>query len=370
MDATDPQTIRTLWHDFCEDLKLAGDELARPSTPHDELTVAEGVRHLSRLVRMGLETNVELDDPDFPMIATVVDETRKFGCDNPDTVYQKSVLNGQHAYRISGHRGTVDYLSMTSMKPDTAGTVKTGFIDSHSLEIDPDGGFEIELSCAAPEGGGNWLRIEPDTHQLNIRQTFLDRKNEDLAALSIERIGVVGTPMPLALADIERRLTGASTFVRNVAHLFTNWTESYLAHPNQLPPADQAATQAAGGDPNIYFYRSFWELAPDEALLVHIPRVPKCDAWNLQVDNYWQESMDYRYHRSSINRGSASANSDGSVTAVIAHTDPGHPNWLDTAGHRLGHFAMRWIRADEHVDPITKSCKQSEIGTVLRALES
>ena len=59
---------------------------------------------------------------------------------------------------------------------------------------------------------------------------------------------------------------------------------------------------AQGGDPNIYFYRSFWRLAPDQALVVRIPRIPGCETWNLQVDNYWQESMDYRYFRSHVNK--------------------------------------------------------------------
>ncbi|MEY2926133.1 MAG: hypothetical protein RL367_610, partial [Pseudomonadota bacterium] len=106
-------------------------------------------------------------------------------------------------------------------------------------------------------------------------------------------------------------------------------------------------------DPNIYFYRSYWQLAPDEALIVHIPRLPDCEGWNLQVDNFWQESMDYRYFRSHINKHSAHYASDGSVTAIIAHRDPGLPNWLDTAGHSCGHFAMRYIRATQHVDPVT-----------------
>ena len=33
-----------------------------------------------------------------------------------------------------------------------------------------------------------------------------------------------------------------------------------------MPPADQALCQSVGGDPNIYYYHSYWKLAPDEAL--------------------------------------------------------------------------------------------------------
>ena len=70
-----------VWGRFCDDLRAAGAKLFRASTPDDSLTVAEGLRHLTRLTRIGIETNVEYSDARFPAIARLVDETRKFGCD-------------------------------------------------------------------------------------------------------------------------------------------------------------------------------------------------------------------------------------------------------------------------------------------------
>jgi hypothetical protein len=49
-------------------------------------------------------------------------------------------------------------------------------------------------------------------------------------------------------------------FVENTAKLFADWTQRYLSHPNQLPPADQALCQSVGGDPNVFFYHSYWKL--------------------------------------------------------------------------------------------------------------
>jgi hypothetical protein len=31
------------------------------------------------------------------------------------------------------------------------------------------------------------------------------------------------------------------------------------------------------------------------------------------------------------------------VRIVVAHVDPGHPNWLDTAGHARGTIGVRWV---------------------------
>jgi hypothetical protein len=366
MDEVKAASLKAIWNDYLETLKTAGDSLFRASTPDDPITAAEGIRHLTRLVRMGLESAVEFGDPNFPVIARIVDETKKFGCDNPDTIYQRAVLNGEHRYRIIGRRGTVDYLSFITAKPGEMGrTHQVGHLDSKALQINPDGAFEIILS---PEPApGNWLPMDAETRSLGIRQTFLDRATETPADLRIERLGDKALPPPLTLETIQAQLAAASGFSLYCANLFTNWTEGYLAHPNALPPADQEACLRAGGDPNIYFYRSFWTLAPDEALIVQIPRIPACDTWNLQVDNYWQESMDYRYVRSHINKHTAAPDPDGGVTAVIAHSDPGHPNWLSTSGHTLGHFAMRYVRAQTPIDPTTRLCKFNEVGAILKA---
>jgi len=352
--------LKGVWNGYLDSLKAAGDQLFRATTPSDALTGAEGVRHLSRLTRMGLLSAVEFADPEFPVLARYVDEVSKFGCDNPDTIYQRATLNPQRRYRITGKRNTVDYLSFITAKRNAEGlTLQVGHLDTNGLQVDEGGRFEIVLG--GERTAGNWLPMDAQTQSVNVRQTFLDRTRETAAELRIERLDDPGTPPALTLEKIKAQLAAAAGFTNYCASTFTNWTEGYLAHPNQLPPADQDACLKAGGDPNIYFYRSFWSLAPDEALVVHIPRIPACDTWNLQVDNYWQESMDYRHHKSHVNKHTARSDADGGVTVVIAHQDPGHPNWLDTAGHRLGHFAMRWIRAAEHVDPTTRVCKVSEI---------
>ncbi|WP_242129511.1 DUF1214 domain-containing protein [Sphingobium sp. Sx8-8] len=352
--------MQAAWNAYLDSLKSAGEALFRASSPTDEVTQAEGLRHLSRLVRLGLSSAVEFADPDFPVLARYVDEVTKFGCDNPDTIYQRALINPAREYRITGVRGSIDYLSFITAKPGAEGRQhQVAQIDTSTLQVRPDGTFEI---CLSPERKGeNWLAIDAETRSVSVRQTYLDRQAEVPAQLHIEAMGEPRIPPPLTREKISAQLEAARNFTLYCATLFPDWTEGYQAHPNTLPPADQEACLRAGGDPNIYFYRSFWRLAPDEALVVRIPRIPACDTWNLQVDNYWQESMDYRYVRSHLNKHSALADADGGVTAVIAHQDPGHPNWLNTAGHECGHFAMRWIRAVEHVDPLTSLRRFSDV---------
>ena len=359
MNETEAAELKAVWNGYLDSLKAAGDQLFRATTPSDPRTGAEGLRHLTRLTRMGLLSGLEFADPDFPVLARYIDEVSKFGCDNPDTIYQRAIINPARRYRITGRRNTVDYLSFITATRDAQGlTLQVGHLDSNALKVEADGSFEILLG--GDRTPGNWLPISPETQSVNVRQTFQDRTRETAAILDIQPLDGLGKPAPLTLEKIKAQMAAASGFVVYCASTFTNWTEGYLAHPNQLPPADQDKCLKAGGDPNIYFYRSFWTLADDEALVVHIPRIPDCDTWNLQVDNYWQESMDYRHYKSHLNKHTARPDPDGGVTVVIAHRDPGHPNWLSTSGHRLGHFAMRWIRAAEHVDPTTRLVKLAD----------
>ncbi len=346
------------WDEFCDTLKRAGQQILRPESPATALDRAEGWRYLTRLLRIGLEMHLEFADPDFPGFLAPSHETGKIGADNPDNLYLMSRINGRNEYLIRGKRGTVPYLSLGTQKGGYESNGKmeqTGFIDARQLELGADGGFEIVLSQTRQPG--NWLPIEPETNAVIVRQTFLDRKAEQPAQMSISRRGNDAQPEPLTVERLQRGLSNAGKFVEGTATLFANWAQSYLAHPNQLPPANQALCRSAGGDPNIFYYHSYWQLAPDEALLIHIARIPDCRFWNLQINNWWMESLDYRYHRIHHNGHSAMLDADGGVTLVLAHRDPGHANWLETAGHDKGTMCLRWVGATEHVHPTTRVVK-------------
>ncbi len=338
------------WDEFCDALKHAGKIIQSPKAPKDAFDQAEGYRYLTRLLRGGLESFLEFRDPEFPQLRCGAHETIKLGADNPDNRYESCSVNPKNDYRLFGTRGTVDYLGIGSVinKYATGGGMKTtGYIDAREMTINDDGSFELIISQR--EHPGNWLPIGPETNSINVRQTFQDRINEKPAELKIERIGAEGErPAPLTAEKLVRGLQGATMFVQGSAKLFEDWSESFLPTNNQLPPADQAYCQAIGGDPNIFYFHSAWELADDEVLVIEASTIPECQTWNFQLDNWWMESLDYRHHTIHVNKHTAHYEDDGSVVVYISHTDPGKPNWVETAGHKLGTMCWRWIGADEH----------------------
>ncbi len=350
------------WEEFCETLQAAGQTILAEGSPSDPLDRAEGFRYLSRLTRAALETFVEYADPLAPVLHRPVHETAKIGADNPDNYYQHASLSGRHDYRICGERGTIHYLgfaTQTSGVASTGDSRQTGYLEGADLEIADDGTFEIVLS--SEEKPGNWLRMEPDTTSLIVRQTYLDRESEVPAELHIERLGGDARPAPLDPEKLDRAFKQASGLVVSCAALFSGWARGFRAnHNNQLPKFDDSVSMGAGGDPNICYYHSYWELGPEEALVIETTP-PKCESWNFQLDHYGMESLDYRYFRITLNKHTAHYEPDGSVRIVVAHHDPGLPNWIETAGHTRGTMCFRWIRAAEHPQPRTRVVKLSEL---------
>ncbi len=352
------------WEEFCDTLKAAGASLKFPGTPQDPFNQAEGYRYLSRLVRAGLEGFLEDADPRAPTLKRVVHETVKMGADNPDNYYQNASISGAHEYRIRGNRGTVHYLAFGTQAGhygQGGGLPPTGALEASQLEIDANGDFEIILSC--DRRPGNWLRMTPETGLLIVRQTFLDRSQETLARLQVERIDGPGQPGPITPRMVDEGLRNASTLVAGASLLFSKWARDFQKHSNQLPQFDPAVSSAAGGDPNIAYYHSHWQLGRDEALVIDV-MPPRCEHWNFQLNNYWMESLDYRYFTIHTNKHSAVKRADGSVRLVVAHQDPGLPNWIQTVGHECGTMCFRWVRADAHPVPRTRVVKHAELSAL------
>lgn len=342
------------WEGFCETLRGAGKVILRDGSPRDPLDRAEGYRYLARLTRGALEQFLECSDPRTPMLRRPAHETLKLGADNPDNRYESATVSGEYAYRLWGTRGSVHYLGFGTYAGHYGSGGRrgqTGYLDARELELGSDGRFEITLSC--DRRPGNWLPMAPDTATLIVRQTFLDRAAETPARLQLERIGAEGPPPSLAPEAVDAGLASAAAWVAGTAALFADWAEGFARQPNQLPLFDPEVAAAAHGDPNIVYYHGYWELGPEEALVVEVTP-PACEYWNFQINNHWMESLDWRHHRIALNHHGARLEPDGSVRVVLAHRDPGHPNWLETAGHRRGTMCWRWVGAAEHPRPRTR----------------
>jgi hypothetical protein len=341
-DRAERTTSGLAWRDFCTVLARAGDVILRPEAPADPLDRAEGFRYLTRVLRLALELQVENAEPQAPRLQLGCRPDIKLGCDNPDSTYLTSTLSSEYEYRIRGRLGTVPYLSfgayyggMGSARSGCSGSLEAG-----QLQLQPEGRFEIVLS--ARRHPGNWIPLDAEVrpHQLVVRQTSLRRGRERLAELEIERIDVAGGAPPLDAAVFHDRLLAAARYLESSVTLFADWARDFQKHPNEARELD---VRGAQGDPNLYYLQGYWELAPEQALLIEF-RPPECDYWNFQLNNYWLESLDYRDHRIDLNHAFARPEADARVRLVVAHRDPGHPNWIETAHHTRGTMGLRIVK--------------------------
>jgi hypothetical protein len=77
-------------------------------------------------------------------------------------------------------------------------------------------------------------------------------------------------------------------------------------------------------------------------LLVEAALPPGCDSFSLSLTDRMFCTVDWVNAQSSLNRRQAILDDDGALRVVVAHTDPGVPNWLDTTGCTTGVLQCRW----------------------------
>jgi len=353
-----------VWAEFCDALKATGEEVLRPGVD-DPLDIAEGYRMLTRLLRGSLENRLEYGDPTHPALICTCHETIKIVAENPDNLYLGSTIAGRYDYRIWGTRGEARWISFNTFNAGGfggkggRGTGTT--MHEHQLAVEPDGTFELILSQRPHPG--NWLELEPDTTSVTIRQTFLRKGRDRPAELHIERLdaGEVGPPPPLRPAHLASSLRASAAYVRAITAIGASWAERNAAHPNVFFDAQGDETRLFA-DPQIRWQMAYLALGEGDALVVEFTP-PACDYWMVALHNHWMETLDYRFHPVTLNSASAHVEEDGSVRIVVAHRDPGLPNWLSLAGHDRGVLGTRWVGRDvAEVVPSTRVVPWDSLG--------
>ena len=130
-------------------------------------------------------------------------------------------------------------------------------------------------------------------------------------------------------ADLARRFRAALTWVRDQAQI----VPIPLGTPNTVDepyPVPSETFGWAAGDA-AYAMGSF-ALEEDEALVIE-GRSPPCAFWNVCLWNQFLHTYDYAYEQVTLNGTQVVYEADGSWRVVVARPDPGHPNWISTAGH-------------------------------------
>jgi hypothetical protein len=268
-----------------------------------------------------------------PTFATDVGVAGMPGLFNPDNLYSNALLEPGGSYRISGRRGT--HLQLLLQVLDGYPLLVLGqsrlVIDTDDLDIEPGEDFEIFLGGG--QRPGHWFSLAPDARALIVRRTFADWEHETSSELRIERLDAAPFSAPTS------RFARAAEYLDRMTEL---WTGSFMLRLKLVPTNSLRAPNATrDGLVGQFSAMTHFELAPDEALLITAPR-SAAKYQGVQVGDPWLVTPDFVRHQVSLNHTQAHADSDGKIRYVLAASDPGVPNWLDTAGNRAGYVFLRW----------------------------
>lgn len=363
-DNENDAALQAGWESFCQQLQEAGDLIFRDTTPAADIDRAKGLRLLARNISLALQFHLDNNDPDFPELLHYFDPLRKQGGDNTDALYVGAQINGEHTYRISGNRGDARYFAVTVVEDGDSpwgGAVVGNLIDSE-IAVAEDGSFEIVLSPDAHPG--NWLKTTPGTWRVTFRQFFADWENEQPMVARIDRLTEAVHDPVLTPAQVIKGLDEAAAWVKVSTNFWADMLDRWKVQPNRFLSYrqldDQPIDATPGGEPLI----SYWQVPRDEVLVVRVVP-PTANYWAVEFGNYWWETMDYRYRLCSTNCHHAQLEDDGELLLVVAHDDPGLPNWLDPSGHEEGYITVRWIGADAYPAPECIQMKADELAAYL-----
>jgi hypothetical protein len=385
--------LRAAFDEMMAALARARDAIDDPALhgpPASARNLAEGYRYLMSQVYNAIERGF-FEDPRFPYVRRAVQAIAKATIDNADAIYFSMPIDGNQRYWIRGRaadcrhwRGepraesgrlapqylifecasgfTGDSGSLRELAPGTK--AMTGLLDVSKLQVEPGGSFEILLAPEKPAGfTGNFLRTRVERQgrsyvgaYVSGRQLFYDWEREDPVEFWITREGAErDAPPPYDPAAAAAALRRTGELARGQVHFWNEFYDVLLETygdrngdgksfmPRNAFNAPNAASGATGGGMNTNIYAGgVYELAPDQALVIesHMPAPPMYIGMHLS--NFWGESFDYANRITSLNGFQSERDPDGAIRYVIAHQDPGVPNWLDTTGHSEGFMAPRW----------------------------
>jgi hypothetical protein len=303
-------------------------------------------------------------DPKRPIFQRWLGPTKKLLGDNPDALYYGAIVDPAGSYRIRGNVHGACYTSFAVEAGARDGHLSKGVIatlNDDQFEVAADGSYEIIAS--AERCSKNWLPLPPEAGSITTRHYWEWERSPAAdptfhVPLWIEPLEHPGPEPAMDDAAIAAGISRVIHFVRGATIDFPDlppevmpaWVSKVVNRfDNSCYGESNAAIGYAAVD-NAYL-QTRYELGPEQALVMR-GRFPRCRFANVVLWNHRLQTPPYRYRRVSLNRRQTRCEEDGSFRMVVAHRDPGVPNWIDAAGLPTGMLFWRFLLPEEPIPPI------------------
>lgn len=259
----------------------------------------------------------------------------RWGIDNPDSVYRVIPISGDERYEIHGRVGhnrmTENYFTLWDAN---MGTVAV--LNGRTMEVESDGSFTITVDSDPAGGRPNHVQSTPQAHEFYIRDVLLNWDRDDPNHLSVQRLGGPRS-RPARTRDEQADATA------DMMAYFANFTGKLSHGVYKMPPNDFNLAWSAdkvGAMRNQVYVMGRFDLSSGEAFVVDVGD-GGAEYFTVPLSNIWGTTLDIVDRTGSLNKAQSTPNADGSYTYVIAPTDPGVANWIDSDGLNEGILTLR-----------------------------
>ncbi len=350
---------RAALHELTNLLTEIDDRWAGPEwnlASEDDIVGAH--RNLMHLIEGAVLGNFEAD-PRRPVFRRIVSPWRKFTGDNGDAIYYDTPVAPEYEYIVRGKIDGAIYTSLTVELNNQDGSMAKatgGVVNDTQFDVDSSGAYELRLGGKPAKR--NWLELPTGASRITTRHYY--EEDTCVAADStvdpkpvIAIVGETSPPSPPSDETVAAGIRRTAQFIRSrtleMLPMANSDVPPFVSKvPNEFPPP------IVPGDFGLAAIDAHYSMAPfvigPEEALVLTGRWPTCRCANVCLWNRFQQTFDYSNRQVSLNRKQTKANPDGSFRMVIAHRDPGVPNWLDTEGRAFGIVFWRFMLAEGDVE--------------------
>jgi len=291
-------------------------------------------------------------DTTAPFFHRSNDLASQWGGPNQDNAYHHAQIDPKRRYRVRGKMHSCEHFVIT---------LRVGFMHMKewgtkaaisSVDRGIEAGDDFEILFGGDGTDPDFFPIPEDVTTLSLREYYVDWQPAEPAVMTIECLDDLPAPERPQAETLARQLDHA---LEQVERSLFGWNDYMKEHRAKATDNEFAAQQTvAKGLSDARYAFLFWNLAPDEALVIETD-IPKARYWGLQLATLgWFEQVDPIHRITSINQHQAIPSRDGLVRFVLAHSDPGVPNWLDTGQHHDGLLTYRWFWPESDPTPTAR----------------
>jgi hypothetical protein len=346
------------WRALQSRVDALGNRLLEDDFPTEASGRDETFRHLAQQLLCWLAWSIGYADPAAPAFQRQNDLVTQWGGPNADNVYRHARVRSPHRYRIRGRMQSCEdfVLAVREGFRHTERPATVVELTASDIGIGPDTDFELLLGGQGDEP--NRLPLPDGAIMCSIREYYFDWQPREPATFTIECLDGEPGEVPSFADSLDE---AADLTERSL--LFWN-DYMHEARARQEDNSFGGKVDVPRGLKLQQFGFCFYDIGPNEALVVECD-VPDARYWSMQL---------YRMHFftpfdfgrvTSLNHRQTRIGADGRVHFVLAHEDPGVPNWLDTMGRRGGLLNFRHFWGSALPTPETRLVPSADVRKAL-----